>query len=129
MSAFRWSLRSSKSMEGIHPDLRKVCDLALRLTDQDFIVIDGKRTLGEQKKHVASGASKTMKSRHLHGFAVDVAALIAGKVRWEAVYYKPLGVAFKQASTRLGIPIKWGGDWKWKDWGHFELDKKRYPDP
>jgi len=127
---FKWSLRSLGEMKDIHPDLRKVCNLALKYSTTDFIVTDGKRTLAEQKKHVASGASKTLKSRHLHGLAVDVAPLVAGKVRWEAAYFRPIAEAFRQASRELGIPIEWGGDWKtFKDMPHFELRKKEYPDP
>lgn len=126
MTAFKWSLRSLKEMAEIHPDLRLLCDEALALTTVDFIVIDGKRTLEEQKIHVANGASKTLKSRHLHGFAVDVAALIGGKIRWETVYYDPIREAFLKASKQLGIPL--GPRISW-DPGHFELSKRRYPDP
>jgi peptidoglycan LD-endopeptidase CwlK len=124
-----WSKRSLAQLKGIHPDLRRVCDLALNLSTIDFMVIDGVRTLEEQQVHVANGASKTLNSRHLHGYAVDVAAMVGGKIRWEDAYYRPIGAAFVSASGRLRIPIVWGGTWRWKDWGHFELDRKRYPDP
>lgn len=129
MTGFKWSLRSKKEMYNIHPDLRRVCNLALKMSDIDFLIIDGRRTIAEQRMHVKNGASKTLRSRHLHGYAVDVAPLIEGKIRWEPAYFKPLGVVFKKAAIRARVPIVWGGDWKWKDWGHFELDKKVYPDP
>lgn len=129
MTGFTWSIRSLEEMSDIHPDLRKLCDKALRLSKHDFIIIDGRRTLAEQRKHFNNGASKTMKSRHLHGFAVDFVPLIGGKIRWEPVYFKPIGLAFDKASKQLRIPIVWGGNWRWKDWGHIELDKKKYPDP
>lgn len=127
-----WSERSLKELKGVHPDLVKVCNLALMMANRvgrDFMIIDGVRTREEQLQHYKSGASKTMRSRHIHGFAVDFMALFMGKGRWEPIHYKPIGVHFKQAALELGIPIIWGGDWKWKDWGHIELDKKVYPDP
>lgn len=127
-----WSKRSLAELKGIHPDLRKVCDLSLDMAlkrGHDFMIIDGVRTREEQIKHYKSGASKTMKSRHLHGLAIDFMPLVMGKGRWESVYFKPIGLVFKHAAIQLRIPITWGGDWKWKDWGHVELSKKAYPDP
>jgi peptidoglycan L-alanyl-D-glutamate endopeptidase CwlK len=120
-------------MSEIHPDLRKVCDLALALTVQrhtnlDFLILDGKRTKTEQEGHILNGASKTRNSRHLYGYAIDFGALVNGKLRWEPVYYKIIGGYFLEASEKLRIPIIWGGNWKWKDWGHIELSRARYPD-
>lgn len=129
-SAFKWSTRSKKELAEIHPDLRRVVDRALALSKYDFIIVDGRRTIGEQRKHVANGASKTMKSRHLYGLAVDYVALVGGKARYELVYMKAIADAFKAAGKELKIPINWGGDWKsFKDTPHIELNKKVYPDP
>lgn len=122
----KWSKRSLEHLKGIHPDLRMLCNRALELSKQDFMVIDGLRTLKEQKEFVAKGASKTLKSRHLHGFAVDLAAIVAGKVRWEIELYRPIREAFEKASVELEIPIGKMISW---DIGHIELDKKAYPDP
>lgn len=126
ISGFKWSKRSLVEMKGIHPDLRRLCDRTLEITSIDFLIVDGLRTLEEQKHHVANGASKTLKSRHLHGFAVDFAAVVGGKIRWEIAYYKPIRAAFKQAAKELGIPL--GPDISW-DPGHIELAKSKYPDP
>lgn len=126
MPKWKWSDISLENLGGIHPDLRRLCDEALRTSEIDFRVIDGIRTMKEQKHFVAIGASKTLKSRHLHGFAVDVAALPFGKVRWEDQFYVPIREAFRKASIKFDIPL--GKVIKW-DMGHFELDKKRYPDP
>jgi len=124
---YKWSARSLKAMAGIHPDLRKVCDRALELTEIDFVVTEGKRSIEQQRKYVAAGASKTLKSRHLTGHAVDFVAIVEGKVK----YYRPamakIAEAFKQASKELRIPIVWGGDWKMDDTPHIELAKSKYP--
>lgn len=128
-----WSLLSKREMTDIHPDLRKLCDLALELTvtrhtDLDFRILDGKRSRTEQARHLANGASKTSNSRHLYGYAIDFGALVNGKYRIEPAYYKIIGGYFLEASDRLRIPIIWGGNWKWKDWGHIELSRVKYPD-
>ncbi len=121
-AAFKWSARSLREMEGIHPDLRAVCDRALELSEVDFVITDGRRTKAEQAQHVANGASKTMNSRHLTGCAIDFAPLVHGKVRWEFAYCRQVANAFKAAAKELGIPIIWGGDWtRFRDGPHIEL--------
>ena len=32
-----------------------------------------------------------------------------------------------KASSELGLPLVWGGDWKMRDGPHFELPRKAYP--
>lgn len=124
-----WSERSKKELVGIHADLLRVCEKTLQISPHDFIITDGKRTIQEQKEHVRRGASKTMNSRHLYGLAVDFAALIGGKVRFEWAYMQPIAESFKLAARELNIPVVWGGDWRsFKDGCHIELDRKRYPD-
>ena len=125
---FKFSKRSLRELEGIHPDLRKVVDLTLAITDIDFIITDGLRTKEEQKILIAKGASKTMKSRHLTGHAVDFVAYKNGTVSYNFSDMKTIGEAFKQAGKRLGIAIEWGGDWKtFVDTPHVELNRKVYP--
>lgn len=117
---------SLKKLEGVHPDLRLVVLSAAE--SADFIVTEGLRTKEKQEQLVAAGASQTMKSRHLDGKAVDLAALVSGEVRWDWPLYAKLATAMKEAAKKLGIPIEWGGDWKTlKDGPHFQLPWKEYP--
>lgn len=128
MAKFSFSQRSWNNLKGVHPDLVKVATLALRKTEIDFVVTEGLRSRARQVQLVDAGASTTMNSRHITGHAIDVAALVAGKVRWDWPLYSKIAVAFKEAAKELGIAIKWGGDWKtFKDGPHFELDRKVYP--
>lgn len=60
---------------------------------------------------VASGASKTMDSRHLTGHAVDLVPYINGKLRWEWVPIYRIADAVRIAAIELGTPIRWGGAW------------------
>ena len=121
--------RSLKSMQGIHPDLRLVLDKALQDSPLDFVVIEGLRTVERQKQLVASGASKTMNSRHITGHAVDLLPIgLDGKPAFDWPLYNQLGPAVKKAAADLGIELDWGGDWKsFKDGPHFELDRTAYP--
>lgn len=126
---FKLSQRSIDRMAGVHPDLVKVVKRAIELTPVDFGITEGRRTLETQKKYVASGKSKTMNSRHLHGLAVDVVAYPKDKDTWNMKYYKMIAEAFKTAGKELGVPVVWGGDWvSFKDGVHFELDRHTYPD-
>ena len=118
---------SKNNLKGVHPDLVKVVEKAITLTEIDFRVTEGLRSKTRQIELVNKGASKTLNSRHITGHAVDVVALIGGSVRWDWPLYDKIAKAFKQASKELNIPIIWGGDWKtFKDGPHFELDSKVY---
>lgn len=120
------SARSLRNLEGVHGDLVRVVRRAIQLTPTDFLVTEGLRTEARQRQLVAAGASKTMNSRHLTGKAVDFAPLIAGKVRWDWPLFPPIAAAFKQAATEKGVPIVWGGDWRFRDGPHVELDRRVY---
>ena len=125
--------KSRKTLEGVHPDLVRVVERAILITEVDFTVVEGVRSLETQKKYVASGASTTMNSRHLkapNGFAhaVDLVGLVGGKVNWSWPLYSKIAAAMKQAAKELGVAIVWGGDWRtFKDGPHFELSWAKYP--
>ena len=122
------SERSHQRLQGVHPDLQRIVLLAANLTDTDFIVTEGLRTVERQRQLVAKGASQTMNSRHITGHAVDLAATVDGEVRWDWPLYHRLAAAMKEAARQLGIRMVWGGDWRsFKDGPHFELDRRVYP--
>lgn len=127
--ARKYSQRSLKNLQGIHPDLRRVIDRALRDSPLDFVVIEGLRTEERQRQLVASGASKTMNSRHLTGHAVDLVPIGPnGKAAFDWPLYHKLGPAVEAAAKKEGVNITWGGRWsKFRDGPHFELDRKEYP--
>lgn len=120
--------RSEKNLGGVHPKLVAVVRRAAEISDLDFIVTEGVRTLERQKELYAKGASQTMKSRHLTGHAVDLAALVGTEVRWDWPLYAKLAGAMKEAAKELGTVITWGGDWtSFKDGPHFEINPVTYP--
>lgn len=118
---------SERRMIGVHADLQRVARRAAELSDITFRITEGVRTQARQKQLFDAGASKTMNSRHLTGHAVDVVAMIGGKVRWDWPLYDRIAVAFKTAARELGVAITWGGDWKMRDGPHIELSWKEYP--
>ena len=125
---FKLGKRSQSRLEGVHPDLRKVVERAIEITEVDFTVLEGLRTKARQRQLFNSGASKTMNSRHLTGHAVDLGALIGGKVSWDWPMYYKIADAMKQAAKELNQPIEWGGDWtSFKDGPHYQLPWNKYP--
>ncbi len=126
--AFRLSERSLRRLAGVHPRLVALVKEAAALTPVDFMVTEGLRSAERQAALVRAGASRTRRSRHLTGHAVDVAALVDGQVRWDWPLYPRIAAAFKAAAARQGTPIVWGGDWpRLRDGPHFELDRKAFP--
>ena len=123
---YKFSQRSLDNLRGVHPDLVRVVNRAIELTPIDFLITEGLRTKERQRQLVAAGASKTMNSRHITGHAVDFAAWVGG-VRWDWPLYAKIAAAFKQASKELGVPIEWGGDWRFKDGPHVQLPWDSYP--
>lgn len=111
MGKYKLGTGSKKELQGVHPDLVAVVQRAIELTVQDFAVHDGIRTLAEQKRLVASGASQTLASRHITGHAVDLVPYINGKLRWEWDPIYMIADAVRLAAQELGTPIRWGGAW------------------
>lgn len=129
----------NQRLRGVHPDLVKVIRYSAWLwpaTAQQWTILQGVRTLEEQKKNVAAGASQTMNSRHVpsnnksnNACAIDIAFLgPAGKLDWTYSLYIDLSRIVKTAADIQNVPLEWGGDWDTlKDAGHFQLPWSKYP--
>lgn len=139
----------SDRLRGVHADLVRVVELAVRSAPGLFTVSEGVRTIERQKELVAKGASKTLNSRHLTGHAVDVWC----GPDWPP-YFKAAQV-IQLAAKNLKVSIVWGGVWDrilndlsadleaeqaeyvrrqkargrraFLDGPHFELHRKTYP--
>lgn len=122
--------KSKERLGYINHDLASVVEKCAEITEVPFQVSEGLRSIKRQRELVASGASKTMKSRHLTGHAVDLVAYDNGEVTWRMPFYKQLAGYMKQAADKCGVPIEWGGDWVFfKDGPHFQLPWAAYPLP
>ena len=107
---YRLGKRSKERLQGVDPRMVRVVERAISISEQDFSVICGLRTIEEQKALVAKGASQTMKSKHLEGLAVDLMAWVDGG-RWELNLYDEIADAMRKAAIEEGVTIRWGAAW------------------
>lgn len=138
---FQLGSHSKSNLTGVHPDLIRVVCHAIDETDVDFRVTEGLRTLIRQKELVRLGASKTLNSKHIRqpdgfGHAVDLCAMVGGKVRWEFPLYFEIARAMQHAAKKLNVQIIWGSVWdktlnnlSTNLQAEVEAYKKRHPGP
>lgn len=133
MSQFALGKKSLTRLVGVHPHLVQVVKRAIEITEFDFGVFEGVRTLARQKELVAAGKSKTLNSRHLSGHAVDLYPT-GNPIPWERCV--AVKAAMFAAAAEQHVPLRWGGDWdmdgdskdeKFYDGPHFELLREVYP--
>jgi peptidoglycan LD-endopeptidase CwlK len=89
-------------------------------------VVCAYRSPQEQERLYATGRSQPGRkvtwvkhSKHTERTAFDIAVYHQGKITWEPDRYKSLGLLAKRVGG-----LTWGGDWKVRDYGHFELKEK-----
>lgn len=98
-------------LAGVDPKLAETVKLAITITDQDFAVNEGLRSFAQQLRNVKKGVSKTLKSKHLDGRAVDLVPWHGGALRWEWPLIYPIALAMRKASYHTGAKLRWGGAW------------------
>jgi peptidoglycan LD-endopeptidase CwlK len=90
------------------------------------LIVNTRRTATEQAELRRKGLSWVRESKHQLGLAIDIApyevylAHGADKVLWNAE--DPLWGKLGEIGKGLGLT--WGGDWKARDLGHFEMKEK-----
>ena len=118
--SFQLSQRSLDRLEGVEDSLVVVVKRAIQLTKVDFGVSEGLRSVPRQMELVARGASKTMKSKHIDGLAVDLVAYISGRMSWELNLYDDIADAMAAAAKEHGVTVRWGGAWHIDDIGTWQ---------
>lgn len=130
-----FSTRSRRSLASAHPLLQKVMWEAIK--DFDFVVTESRRNRQDQEKAFAGGFSKAHFGGSAHNYTPALALdIYPYPIIWDRRDYLD-GSAFRAqaavilaASKRLGIALRWGGDWdmdgnsrdqKFNDLPHFEL--------
>ena len=125
---YKLSNKSYKKLIGVHPELGFAITEAIKITDQDFSVFEGVRTMARQKQLVKKGKSKTFKSYHLYGLAADLVAYTPRGLSWDAKYYKEIHRAMTEVIGAHGLHIDNGFDlWGW-DMPHWQMTgyRKKY---
>jgi peptidoglycan L-alanyl-D-glutamate endopeptidase CwlK len=115
MSYYELSKRSLERLEGVDERLVSIVKRAIQVTRVDFGVIQGLRTLEEQQKMYSRGVSRTMKSKHLTGHAVDLMVYVGSRGSWEINLYDDIADAMKLAAIQQGVSIRWGDAWNVHD--------------
>lgn len=116
MPTFNLGVASRAQLVGVNPKLVGLVERALQLSEIDFAVNDGVRTLEEQKELLKHGATTTLHSKHLphpdgYGWAVDLVPWIGGKKVWSWPPIYKIASAMQQASREYDVEITWGGVW------------------
>ena len=90
----------------------------------DILIYETIRTKQQQAQYVANGVSKTMKSYHLVGQALDFVPIVNGKTSWSKNTYgkKPFITAIEYAEK---IGFESGYRWGW-DAPHLQFNYKGY---
>ena len=113
---------SRQRLSEIHPDLRKVLEIAI--IEFDFTVLCGHRGEAEQNKANDEGKSGLRYPNSKHNKkpsrAVDIAPW---PIDWNNIErFEEMKRVVFTAAHALGIELVWGGDWvRLKDCPHFEL--------
>lgn len=113
---FNFGTASEAHLVGVHPDLVRIARHAIAVSTQDFTVLEGLRSIEQQRINVAKGVSKTMDSKHLKqtdgfGHAVDLVPVLGGKPRWEWPLIYPVALAMHNAAMAENVNLRWGGVW------------------
>lgn len=121
---YKLSARSYRRLQGVHPDLIKIAEHAIKSTPYDFAISEGLRSADRQEKLVARGASQLKVSKHQVGLAIDIVIIIDKAANWEFEKYREIAAIFYKAAKDLKIEgLFWGGEWeKLRDGPHFQLN-------
>ena len=107
---------SEKKLEDVNPQLANVVRKAIAISDLEFQVLEGKRSTQEHMAYYEKGITQVSDhSSHLYGYAVDLIALVNGRIVLEQEPYDDIVECMRIAATELGVKLRWGGAPHWQD--------------
>ena len=113
---------SLERLEGVDERLKAIVIECAARCSYPFNVSEGLRTEEQQREYVRQGKSRTMKSKHLTGKAVDLYPLSMDRKVVDWSRFEELADLMFQVARDQGVEIVWGGHWKtFVDKCHFEL--------
>lgn len=119
---YKFSKRSLERLEGVHPLLQECVMSAMDKQIMDFSIVEGLRTHERQLQLYSSGASLTLKSRHLiqpsgYGHALDIYPYpidmkkVNANNAVEISRFGMLAGIMLSCAKEMGLRMAWGGDW------------------
>lgn len=143
---YRFGKTSSERLSTCEMDMQKIMQQAIRVSDVDFGIAEGHRSIEKQQQYYKEGKSKIDgvtrlgKHNYLPSLAVDIYPFVNGQAKWDNEHLSYLagliqGVAeMLYKKGEISHLIRWGGNWdmdgeilldqSFDDRPHFELIKK-----
>lgn len=105
---------------GVDARLVQLAERLAEISPIPFKITEGVRSAQRQRELFAQKKTKTLKSRHLTGHAIDVVPLVGGNPSWQWKDYTPLIKAAKNIAAEMNVRFVFGYDWGW-DAPHIEV--------
>lgn len=83
---------------------------------QKMYAAAGLYAIGENEAKIPN--TWTLRSKHIIGKAIDIVPVVNGKMSWNV----PVKIWDRMGEIGKECGLNWGGDWKEKDYPHFEID-------
>jgi len=123
MSTYIFGTASAGRIATCHPDLVKILQTALKVSDVDFGVAEGYRSVEDQQRYFKEGKSKidgvTTLGKHNEkpSMAADIYPFIGGKANYDletlsylaGIFHAVSEMLYNQGSTNHHL--RWGGNW------------------
>lgn len=144
---YKFSKNSLKRLESCHEDLEKIMKVAVSVSDVDFGIAEGHRSVEKQKQYFDEGKSKidgiNKKGKHNYkpSLAADIYPYFDNGAKWDNEHLSYLAGLIHGISEvlyrdgEINHKIRWGGNWdmdgiilldqSFDDRPHFELVNKR----
>lgn len=142
---YNFSGTSRRRLETCHKDLQMIMNVAISVSDIDFGIAEGHRSIEDQQRYFNEGKSKIdginklSKHNYTPSMAVDIYPYFDGGAKWEKEHSSYLAGLIHGVSEMLfkekliEHKIRWGGNWdmdgiilldqSFDDRPHFELIK------
>jgi len=143
MNKHKFGNSSKQRLSTCHTDLQLIMNTAIGISDIDFGIAEGHRSIEDQQKYFREGKSKidgiNKKGKHNYSpsLAADIYAYVNGKASWSnedlnylaGLIHAVAEMLFSQG--KVSHKIRWGGNWdmdgeilidqSFDDRPHFEL--------
>lgn len=147
MNKHKFGKSSEEKLSTCHQDLQLIMRKAISISDIDFGIAEGHRSIEVQQQYFKEGKSKIdgikVKGKHNYtpSLAADIYAFVNGKATWENEHITYLAGLIAAVADilleqkKITHTIRWGGNWdmdgeilldqSFDDRPHFELVKPK----